>query len=372
MDIETHEYACTYWLTPSLLGSVEPDPLLVETGAIDYLPTSCRDIELNRIGLSGYHRIPIPDDLLAHLKRPTPLERALAIEAKFAPSAKIFLKREDRAPSGSLKYNAAVVGCYLAAREGAREVVACSMAGNWAVAVALAAQKFGLRCRIFMTSEGLAHRSNLAASAHRLGAVIVPTKSGTGDIGAVLLASAVDDVRGRAGAHLIVGCVGNHPAAFQSVIGMEAAAQLRSINEEVDLVVSSASGGTGIAGMFLGFAESDSQSRPDFLIAESADFAELADHQVRTSLHSVYSGLNTRCRNPIARYLLAKGDARAVGIAAERAREAAQMLDDLEGIGCAEETGYAVAAAIGELHSHAAVMICISGGAENRRTHDGK
>lgn len=372
MVVEAHGYKPRYWLAPSLLGRADPDPMLVDTGALDYLPAQCRRIEMGGFDTRAGHRIPIPDGLAARLERPTPLHRARCLETKFATGTRIFLKREDQAPSGSLKYGAAIAGCYFAGQDGAHEVVACSMAGNFAVAVALAAAELGLRSRILMSRDALIHRSNLVSLAEEFGAKIVPTDVGTGDMGAVLFAAAVDDVRRRSGARLILGCHGNHAAAFQSVIGIEAAGQLHAADERVDLVVGSTSGGTSIAGLMLGFAEGGLPGGLGFVLAENAEFAELAGHDGHRNRPSVYCGLNTRCRVPIVRSLFERGEVRAVGITPDQARSAAVMLEDLEGISCADETAYAVAAALGELKAHSAVMICVSGGPGDRAADQDK
>lgn len=353
-----------FWAPTLPPGGVNSDPVLLHAGALPFLAAQCRALET---GLDA--RMPIPADLYRALRPAgaTLLQRACGLERHFRSTHRIYLKRDDLSVTGSTKINAALPSCYYAAKEGAREVIAYSMAANWGLAVAFAAAQLGIGARIFFATAALEHRPSLVGECRKLGAVVVPHDVSGSDMGVELLEAAVSEARIRQNSRLVVGCHGNHPAIFQSIAGLEAYAQLAAYGDRADFVVGSVSGGASMSGMMLGFSDADATRLPEFVLAESAQFAVLAREPVTYGTYP-YSGLGTRCRIPTAHAALASRLARARAVAPERAKWARELLLECEGIPCAEETGYAVAAAIDEFEgsNDAVFMICVSGGAENR------
>ncbi|HEY5996170.1 MAG TPA: pyridoxal-phosphate dependent enzyme, partial [Candidatus Deferrimicrobiaceae bacterium] len=81
--------------------------------------------------------------------RPTPLYFAGRLTEK-AKGARIFLKREDLAHTGSHKINNTLGQGLLALRMGKSRIIAETGAGQHGVATATAAALFGLECKVFM------------------------------------------------------------------------------------------------------------------------------------------------------------------------------------------------------------------------------
>src|SRR5947207_10553876 len=83
--------------------------------------------------------------------RPTPLFHAKRLSAH-GGGAKIFLKREDLAHTGSHKINNAIGQVLLARRMGKQRVIAETGAGQHGVATATVSALFGLPCVIYMSA----------------------------------------------------------------------------------------------------------------------------------------------------------------------------------------------------------------------------
>ena len=86
--------------------------------------------------------------------RPTPLFHAQRLSAH-AGGAKIFMKREDLAHTGSHKINNAIGQALLARRMGKQRVIAETGAGQHGVATAAVCALFGLPCVIYMGAEDM-------------------------------------------------------------------------------------------------------------------------------------------------------------------------------------------------------------------------
>jgi tryptophan synthase beta chain len=93
--------------------------------------------------------IEIPDELLDILKiwRPTPLHRAVSLEAAIGTKARIYYKNESVSPAGSHKPNTAVAQAYYNMKEGVKRIATETGAGQWGSALSFACKLFGLECR---------------------------------------------------------------------------------------------------------------------------------------------------------------------------------------------------------------------------------
>jgi tryptophan synthase beta chain len=83
--------------------------------------------------------------------RPSPITLA----PRFAPSKKLYLKREDLNHTGAHKINNALGQVVLAKRLGKKRIIAETGAGQHGVATATACARFGLECVVFMGSEDM-------------------------------------------------------------------------------------------------------------------------------------------------------------------------------------------------------------------------
>ncbi|MBC7190205.1 pyridoxal-phosphate dependent enzyme, partial [Candidatus Aerophobetes bacterium] len=86
--------------------------------------------------------------------RPTPLYFARRLTEHLG-GARIYLKREDLAHTGSHKINNTLGQVLLAKKMGKKRIVAETGAGQHGVATATAAALFGLPCRIYMGEEDI-------------------------------------------------------------------------------------------------------------------------------------------------------------------------------------------------------------------------
>ena len=96
--------------------------------------------------------VPIPDAVrdVYRLWRPTPLYRAHRLEAALGTRSRIFYKYEGTSPAGSHKPNTAIAQAYFVKESGRKRIATETGAGQWGSAVALAAQFFGLECKVYM------------------------------------------------------------------------------------------------------------------------------------------------------------------------------------------------------------------------------
>ena len=99
--------------------------------------------------------------------RPTPLYPALSLSKQFK-GAKIYLKREDLAHTGSHKINNTLGQVLLAKKMGKKRIVAETGAGQHGVATATAAALLGFPCRIYMGEEDIQRQKTTDhAASHR-------------------------------------------------------------------------------------------------------------------------------------------------------------------------------------------------------------
>ena len=118
--------------------------------------------------------------LRTYVGRPTPLTDAARLTAH-AGGARILLKREDLAHTGSHKLNNALGQALLAKRMGKSRVIAETGAGQHGVATATACAYLGLECVVYMGEEDTVRQALNVARMRMLGATVVAVKTGTAD-----------------------------------------------------------------------------------------------------------------------------------------------------------------------------------------------
>jgi tryptophan synthase beta chain len=203
------------------------------------------------------------DELMEHLRtfagRATPLYAAEALTAHArrrlarGDGARVWLKREDLAGTGSGAINHALGFGLIASKAGARRLVAPTAGGAHGVAVAAAAAHFGLECQLFRPTEDPA-----LGVAGLLGARVEDVAGRQAS-----LEAAWEAWRREPAAVLLVppAAVGAHPLPamvrdFQSIVGRELMAQsLRLFTKLPDVVVSCVGMGAEAAGVFYPFID---------------------------------------------------------------------------------------------------------------------
>jgi tryptophan synthase beta chain len=334
-------------------------------------------------------------DLAALLRdyagRPTLLTEVPRFAAE-AGGARVFLKREDLAHTGSHKINNVIGQALLTRRMGKTRVIAETGAGQHGVATATACALLGLDCTVYMGEEDTRRQALNVVRMRMLGAEVVPVTTGSRTLKDAINEAFRDWVTTVDTTHYCIGSVmGPHPFPvmvrdFQRVIGVEARAQvLDAAGRLPDAVIACVGGGSNAIGIFHAFIP-DSVA----LIGCEAGGDGLASgrhaatvvggsagviHGMRTYLlqdsdgqtletHSVSAGLDYPGVGPEHAWLHDTGRASYRAITDAEAMDAFATLCRTEGIIPAIESAHALAGALQlgpELGAGALLLVNLSG-----------
>jgi len=293
--------------------------------------------------------------------RPTPVTELTRLSERLG--LRIYAKREDLAHTGSHKINNVIGQSLLTKRMGKRRVIAETGAGQHGVATATAAARLGLECTVYM-GELDTHRQALNVfRMELLGARVVPVTSGSKTLKDAVNEAMREWVTCVRDTHYCLGSVmGPHPfpwmvREFQSIIGREAASQLRELGVgDPDVVVACVGGGSNAAGVFAGFVDTDarlvgveaaggaaiSTGSPGVLHGMNSMLLQDEFGQIEEA-HSISAGLDYPGIGPEHAHLASEGRAQYVAATDDEVIPALQLLSELEGIVPALETAHAVA-----------------------------
>jgi tryptophan synthase beta chain len=276
---------------------------------------------------------------------------------------RIFAKREDLAHTGSHKINNVIGQTLLTKRMGKRRVIAETGAGQHGVATATAAARLGLECTVYMGEVDTERQILNVFRMELLGSRVVPVTSGSRTLKDAVNEAMREWVTCVADTHYCIGSVmGPHPfpwlvREFQSIIGIEAASQLKEFGvEDPDVVIACVGGGSNAAGVFAGFANTSSR----LIGIEAAGGSAVGSgspgvlHGMRSLLmqdefgqieeaHSISAGLDYPGIGPEHAHLAETGRAEYYAIGDDDVIPALQLLSEKEGIIPALETAHAVA-----------------------------
>lgn len=293
--------------------------------------------------------------------RPTPVTPLARLSAHLGVT--VYAKREDLAHTGSHKINNVVGQTLLTQRMGKHRVIAETGAGQHGVATATAAARLGLECTVFMGEVDIVRQELNVFRMELLGARVVPVTSGSRTLKDAVNEAMREWVTCVADTHYCIGSVmGPHPfpwmvREFQSVIGREAARQLKELGVETpDVVVACVGGGSNAAGVFAGFAATSAR----LVGVEAAGGSAVGKgtpgvlHGMRSLLlqdefgqieeaHSISAGLDYPGIGPEHAHLFEIDRAEYYAIGDDDVIGALQLLSELEGIIPALETAHAVA-----------------------------
>ena len=293
--------------------------------------------------------------------RPTPVTPLTRLGEHLG--LRLFAKREDLAHTGSHKINNVIGQTLLTKRMGKRRVIAETGAGQHGVATATAAARLGLECTVYMGEVDTERQILNVFRMELLGSRVVPVTSGSRTLKDAVNEAMREWVTCVADTHYCIGSVmGPHPfpwlvREFQSVIGHEAARQMKDFGvENPDAVIACVGGGSNAAGVFAGFANAPSR----LIGIEAAGGSAVGSgspgvlHGMRSLLmqdefgqieeaHSISAGLDYPGIGPEHAYLAASGRAEYYAIGDEDVIPALQLLSEKEGIIPALETAHAVA-----------------------------
>jgi tryptophan synthase beta chain len=197
--------------------------------------------------------------LSSYAGRPTPLTEARRFGAE-AGGARVLLKREDLAHTGSHKINNVLGQALLTKRMGKTRVIAETGAGQHGVATATACALLGLDCVVYMGEEDTRRQALNVARMRMLGAEVVPVTIGSRTLKDAINEAFRDWVTSVDSTHYCIGSVmGPHPFPvmvrdFQRVIGVEAREQvLAAAGRLPDAVIACVGGGSNAIGVFHAF-----------------------------------------------------------------------------------------------------------------------
>jgi len=311
-----------------------------------------------------------------YVGRPSPI----TLVERFAPSRRVYLKREDLNHTGAHKINNALGQVVLAGRLGKRRIIAETGAGQHGVATATACARFGLECVVYMGSEDMRRQAPNVERMRLLGAAVEPVETGTRTLKEATSAAIRDWITNVETTHYVIGsCVGPAPypelvRELQAVIGREARAQLLEAESALpDAVVACVGGGSNAIGMFAAFLD-DEDVR--LVGVEAAGAASLGAgrtgvlHGSRSSVladedgqiadaHSISAGLDYPGVGPEHAWLRDTARATYLPCTDEEALDAFERLTRTEGIIPALESSHALAVVDGLDAEY--IAVCLSG-----------
>jgi tryptophan synthase beta chain len=314
------------------------------------------------------------DDLLTNYAgRPTPLTEAKRFSEH--AGARVFIKREDLAHTGSHKVNNVLGQALLTRRMGKKRVIAETGAGQHGVATATAAALFGFDCTVYMGEEDTRRQALNVARMRLLGAEVVPVSTGTKTLKDATNEAFRDWVANVETTHYVIGSVvGPHPFPmvvrdFQRIIGVETREQILSrVGRLPDAVVACVGGGSNAMGIFHRFLEDASVAlvgceaggegvetgrhaapltagAPGVLHGARSYLMQDEDGQTLDT-HSISAGLDYPGVGPEHAWLRDQGRASYRGVTDADAMAALKVLARTEGILCAIESAHAFAGAL--------------------------
>ena len=311
--------------------------------------------------------------LTSYAGRPTPLTDARRL-SEHTGGARLLLKREDLAHTGSHKINNVLGQALLTKKMGKQRVIAETGAGQHGVATATACALFGFDCAVYMGEEDTRRQALNVARMRLLGAEVVPVKSGTRTLKDAMNEAMRDWVTNVETTHYVIGSVaGPHPFPamvrdFQRVIGVEARQQcLDLVGRLPDALVACVGGGSNAMGLFHAFIPDEgvalvgceaggdgvetgrhaaplTAGSPGVLHGSRSYLMQDEDGQTLPTT-SISAGLDYPGVGPEHSYLRDSGRATYTAIPDRWAMQCLSMLAKTEGVLCAIETAHAFAGA---------------------------
>ncbi len=306
-----------------------------------------------------------------YVGRPSPLYFAEPMTRHYG-GAKIYFKRDELNHTGAHKINNCLGQALLARRMGKTRIIAETGAGQHGVATATVAARFGMSCTIYMGEVDIERQKPNVFRMKLLGAEVRPVTSGSRTLKDAMneaLRAWVSDVEDT---FYIIGTVaGPHPYPamvrdFQSVIGIEAKAQMMEREGRLpDTLIAAIGGGSNAMGLFHPFLDDPSVrmigveaggygietglhaasilgGRPGVLHGNRTYLLQDADGQIAEA-HSISAGLDYPGIGPEHAWLADQGRVDFVSVTDDEALAAFQLCTRLEGIIPALEPSHALA-----------------------------
>ena len=285
--------------------------------------------------------------------------------------AKVYFKRDELNHTGAHKINNCIGQILLAKRMGKTRIIAETGAGQHGVATATVAALFGLPCIVYMGATDVERQQPNVFRMKLLGAEVRPVTSGASTLKDAMNEALRDWVANVRDTFYIIGtAAGPHPYPamvrdFQSVIGVEARAQMMEAEGRLpDVAIAAIGGGSNAIGLFHAFldeqvkligveaagrgldsgehAASLSRGRPGVLHGNRTYLLQDDDGQILEA-HSISAGLDYPGIGPEHSYLHDIGRVEYVSATDDEALAAFQLCCRTEGIIPALEPSHALA-----------------------------
>jgi tryptophan synthase beta chain len=331
--------------------------------------------------------IDIPQEILDiyQLWRPAPMFRAHRLEKVLGTPAKIYYKYEGGSPAGSHKPNSAIPQAYYNKISGTKRIATETGAGQWGSSISLACQMFGLECTVYMVKVSYNQKPYRKSMMQLWGAEVIPSPSNRTNAGRSILAQhpdsngslgiaiseAVEDAVTREDTRYALGSVLNHVCLHQTIIGLEAKAQMEMIGEYPDVVIGCHGGGSNFAGIAFPFVADKANGKQVRVIAlepascptltrgvyafDYGDTAKMAPISKMYTLGHDFmppgihaGGLRYHGASPLVSQLVHAGVVEARAVQQLACFEAAVTFSRCEGIIPAPESSHAIRGAIDE------------------------
>jgi tryptophan synthase beta chain len=318
--------------------------------------------------------------------RPAPLFRARRLEKALGTPAHIYYKYEGGSPAGSHKLNTAVAQAYYNKMDGTKHLSTETGAGQWGSALSMACAFFGLDCKVYMVRVSYDQKPYRRALIEAFGATVTASPSNETESGRAILAQHPDS-NGSLGVAIseavevaakdpntkyALGSVLNHVLLHQTVIGLETIEQMELADDDPDVIIGCAGGGSNFAGLAMPYVgrKIKGQSKARIVAVEPAacptltkgrftyDFGDTAHLTPLVKMHTLGSsfmppgihagGLRYHGMAPLVSHVLEQGFAEATTVQQLDAFAAGIQFARSEGIIPAPESNHAVAVAIRE------------------------
>jgi tryptophan synthase beta chain len=364
-------------LHPGTLQPIGPD---------DLAPLFPMALIMQEVSTEREVDIPEPVREVYRQWRPSPLYRARRLEKVLQTPAKIYYKYEGVSPSGSHKPNTAVPQAFYNAQAGIKKIATETGAGQWGSSLAFAGALFGIDIKVFMVRVSYDQKPYRRALMETYGAKCVASPSSETQSGRAILAQdpkhpgslgiAISEAVEVAATHddtkYSLGSVLNHVLMHQTVIGIEAMAQMEMAGDDPDIVIACAGGGSNFAGLafpFLGAQLRGGRKRRVIAVEPTAcpsltrgkyafDFGDTAHLTPLIKMYTLGStftppgfhagGLRYHGMSPLVSHLKELGLIEAVAYHQTTCFDAAVQFARAEGIVPAPESSHAIRCAVDE------------------------
>ncbi len=353
--------------------------------ADDLLPLFPLELVKQEVSQESYIEIPEPVMDVYKLYRPSPLHRAYRLEKELDTPAKIFYKNESLSPAGSHKPNTAIAQAYYNKAQGIEHLTTETGAGQWGSALALGCKLFGIDLQVYMVKISFTQKPYRRTMMEVWGATVFASPTDRTEAGRAMLAEdpdcpgslglaiseAVEACMTSENTKYSLGSVLNFVCMHQTIVGLEAKAQMEKIDEYPDVVIGCVGGGSNFSGMAFPFMKDKFDGKEvRFIAVEPVSCPTLTkgeyeydfgDQAGTTPLFKMYTlghkfipspihagGLRYHGDAPLLSQLVNEGYIEAMAYPQTEIFDAAMTFARTEGLIVAPETAHAVKCTIDE------------------------